>query len=85
MDDENDYLPYRQKIYAPLLLMYYQGYHTKQHKKLAKFIRSGRIDIIKPDSGTNVTTEIGEILLPLEQPKTSHYFLMDGAPIIDRK
>ena len=85
MDDENDYLPYRQKIYAPLLLMYYQGFQTKQqHKKLAKFIHNGQIDKIKPDSGTNVTTEIGEILLPLEQPKTSHFFLVEGAPAIGK-
>ena len=85
MDDENDYLPYQQKSYAPLLLMYYQGYHTKQqYNKLAELIHNGQIDKIKSDSSTNVTTKIGEILSPLEQLNDSHFVLMEGAPGIGK-
>ena len=85
LDDENDYLPYQQKSYVPLLLMYYQGYHTKQqHSELAKYIHNGQIDEIKSDSGTNVTTKIAEILSPLEQLKASHFVLMEGAPGIGK-
>ena len=87
MDGGNDYLPYQQKVYASLSLMYFQGYRylTKQeHKRVAKFIHNGRIDKIKPHSGTNVTTEIAEILLPLQQNKSSHFVLVEGAPAIGK-
>ena len=85
MDDENDYLPYQQKNYAPLLLMYYHGFHTKQqHNKLAELIHNGQIDEIKSDSGTNVTTKIPEVLSPLEQLKDPHFVLVEGAPGIGK-
>ena len=86
-DDGNDYLSYQQKVYASLLLMYFQGdrYHTKQqHKQLAKYMHNGRIHELKSDSGTNVTTEITDILLPLEQHDSPHFVLVEGAPAIGK-
>lgn len=44
---------------------------------------NGRIDDIKCDSGTNVTTDIAKILLMLEQ-KASPFILIEGAPGIGK-
>ena len=87
MDDGNDYLPYQQKVYASLLLMYFQGdrYLTKQqHKQLATYMHNGKIHKLKSVSGTNVTTEIMDILLSLEQNNSSHFVLVEGAPAIGK-
>ena len=86
--------PKQPKSFTPLLLIHHQGDHTpEQATAMAELMYAGKVASVTTDQfpvkrtkldTSKATTEIEEILAPLEEGKQSCFILIEGAPGIGK-